>query len=806
MQLKTYKYIKNNKRLPRFTDGQTGEQEQSAFSKGFKNLTSEKVSGIVNGAVGFGTQIASNFAPVKSVNELYSDAGYTNTNIGGINQQVQNNIDEQSELNELNKQNTANTLNSLSKGATLGSSIGSVVGPVGSVIGGAIGGAAGLVTGLFGGAARKRKLRERMRNMRLDTQALRNTQMSNAYTKSAQQDYNLNHDYTEDDLLYANKGKDSMNNKVWSPYGYHEGPTNSKVGLGESIVNFNTGKGTLVTKGKKGVDNQNSTVQKGDNNTIFGNQIDPTNGISFANQAAPYTAMLHAINNKENKYKPSKYSSLSKTTQDVYQRELNKAKQSVLSPLKAIADRQAAVHEINGQNAFKYGKMAYFTTGQTGDNENSSRSIYKGIAHNPLFGNWDDNANYNLNTPTNTKYRTDDLLARALGFPEWMVPHKTDFSELMRNQDNFKGNSMFKGNVPGNYQITGTQPATWLEGQPWYDRNTIDILNTDPLTKSILYYNIAQNINPEAHNAVPVDDKRLLHGRTDGLGGVMHVTANSYRPFVEGFNGANKKALTGNIYADPSIDFSKAPRFVKNGKFVDVIYSYKNSLPSTNPKETGSQKTNLKKTDRKKLDESKSGQIPDYALLPSIATGLAGLANYMNPGKPTGSNIYAPNQYEGQGLSTLASARINPYSYIRPLYDAERRGAYQINNSGNPIGKASQRVALALGSQRNIGNILNSINERNIGYRQHYADAALNVGAQNASRRQAANQYDYETFSKAHAAADKRKQMGLRTMLQAMWNYNANQFKRAMANRQLGLYNQALTNDQQRILNQIQNG
>lgn len=52
-------------------------------------------------------------------------------------------------------------------------------------------------------------------------------------------------------------------------------------------------------------------------------------------------------------------------------------------------------------------------------------------------------------------------------------------------------------------------------------------------------------------------------------------------------------------------------------------------------------------------------------------------------------------------LRGLASQRLDPYAYMRPMYDAERRGAYQMNNSGGMSGGQRQlgRVALALGSQ-----------------------------------------------------------------------------------------------------------
>jgi uncharacterized membrane protein len=58
-------------------------------------------------------------------------------------------------MDELSKQNTANTLNTAASGASLGSAFG----PIGAGIGGVVGG----VVGLFGGASRRNKMAERIR-------------------------------------------------------------------------------------------------------------------------------------------------------------------------------------------------------------------------------------------------------------------------------------------------------------------------------------------------------------------------------------------------------------------------------------------------------------------------------------------------------------------------------------------------------------------------------------------------------------------------------------------------------------------
>ncbi len=139
-------------------------------------------------------------------------------------------------------------------------------------------------------------------------------------------------------MIYANSGKD---NNVWSPYGYHKGPTNSMVGKGTSILNLQDETATYVSKGKRGVDNQPSSVRQDDDNIILGNDIDWSNGIKFSDQAAPYTMKLQYINklrDKSGRY--DKLSSLSQKTKDVQNREINKYKQPIMDNLRNISNRQ----------------------------------------------------------------------------------------------------------------------------------------------------------------------------------------------------------------------------------------------------------------------------------------------------------------------------------------------------------------------------------------------------------------------------------------------------------------------------------
>lgn len=168
-------------------------------------------------------------------------------------------------------------------------------------------------------------------------------------------------------------------NKVWTPNGYQAGPVNSLVGKGESIIDYTNGTGTLVTKGKVGVDNQPSSVRIDDNNVIAGNDVDWSNGMKFSDQVAPLTAKLQMYNNIEKRVgKKSELSSLSKQTMELQKNQLDRAKAPILQAMKNITDRQERQHQIEdyaaqikhncGKDRFDSGKSFWksYTTGGKG--------------------------------------------------------------------------------------------------------------------------------------------------------------------------------------------------------------------------------------------------------------------------------------------------------------------------------------------------------------------------------------------------------------------------------------------------------
>lgn len=168
--------------------------------------------------------------------------------------------------------------------------------------------------------------------------------------------------------------------KVWTPNGYQVGPTNSMVGKGESIIDYTNGTGTLVTKGKVGVDNQPSSVRQDDRNVIAGNDIDWTNGVKFSQQIAPLTAKLQMYNDIEKKAnKKPGMSSLSKQTMQLQAAQLERAKAPILQAMKNITDRQEKQHQIEDY-------AAQFKANCGKDRFANGKGMWEGVKDS--FNNW----------------------------------------------------------------------------------------------------------------------------------------------------------------------------------------------------------------------------------------------------------------------------------------------------------------------------------------------------------------------------------------------------------------------------------
>nr|DAK88171.1 MAG TPA: hypothetical protein [Caudoviricetes sp.] len=99
-----------------------------------------------------------------------------------------------------------------------------------------------------------------------------------------------------------------------------------------------------------------------------------------------------------------------------------------------------------------------------------------------------------------------------------------------------------------------------------------------------------------------------------------------------------------------------------------------------------------------------------------------------------------------------------------------------------------------MGNARNVADVLNNADLQNNKYRQDWATAALVEGNQDAARRQAANQYAWEAYNRAHGA----KAEGIETHLSNLGLIGQKWLAQRIKNKQYGdvldMYQQDIDN------------
>lgn len=206
----------------------------------------------------------------------------------------------------------------------------------------------------------------------------------------------------------------------------------------------------------------------------------------------------------------------------------------------------------------------------------------------------------------------------------------------------------------------------------------------------------------------------------------------------------------------------------------------------------GAMSMNKKQYSCGKLPKLKNGWLPN--VITSGLSGLVGLGQYLSAKNDDvkNPNTYVSNPYEGTVLRGLAGLQYNPYPIINSIKDRQAYFNYGLTNSGGLSGaqKYLGRIANANNMYRATADTLANLQERNIGLRSNYYNTMSNLGAQQAQRRQSANQYDLDYYSKAHAAREQAMQMGLFNMLNSAQTWYANEFKRRQFNDIMNLYRQ----------------
>ena len=319
-------------------------------------------SAIYNG-IALGKGLSSMDKNVKSTKDLQGSVSTFNDNINGVGYQGYGGIDTDAEIKymkALDKQSTVNnTVSGFGAGAGVGGLVGSIFPGAGSLIGAGIGGLFGAIGGLFGSHRKKRnhenKLRRRIGQLQISNDGYNTQALSEARTKALQNEYYDNNGYSTG-LYNADRGKDQNYNnkqndtvkpygKVWTPAGEQYGPINGRIGKGESQWDFINGQASYVDKGVKRADDQFTSAENGDHIYIAGNDIDITNGISFADQAAKPAQEVEKTNKLINEIQNGRGND---KTKELNLKQANLYKEQLLQKGKEIMNRQEKQHKMLG--------------------------------------------------------------------------------------------------------------------------------------------------------------------------------------------------------------------------------------------------------------------------------------------------------------------------------------------------------------------------------------------------------------------------------------------------------------------------
>lgn len=319
-------------------------------------------SAIYNG-IALGKGLSSMDKNVKSTKDLQGSVSTFNDSINGVGYQGYGGIDTNAEIKymkALDKQSTINnTMSGFGTGAGVGGLVGSIFPGAGSLIGAGIGGLFGAIGGLFGSHRKKRnhenKLRRRIGQLQISNDGYNTQALSEARTKALQNEYYDNNGYSTG-LYSADKGKDQNYNneqndavksygKVWTPAGEQYGPINGRIGKGESQWDFINGQASYVDKGVKRADDQFTSAENGDHIYIAGNDIDMTNGISFADQAAKPAQEVEKTNKLINEIQNGRGND---KTKELNLKQANLYKEQLLQKGKEIMNRQEKQHKMLG--------------------------------------------------------------------------------------------------------------------------------------------------------------------------------------------------------------------------------------------------------------------------------------------------------------------------------------------------------------------------------------------------------------------------------------------------------------------------
>lgn len=185
------------------TTKQTDQMVQDRLTDTSGNRILNATPQILTNALNFTGSVINANTLGRSSADILRDAGTRVAKNGDFVWQKQNEIDSNREMSNLHKQHVSNTISTMGTGVALGASIGSIFPGAGTAIG-AVGGAIiGGIAGLIGGGNTHAKLRKRIYNAQQQRINNNNYNFAAAQGDWINQQYDLNHDYTQDGQIYV---------------------------------------------------------------------------------------------------------------------------------------------------------------------------------------------------------------------------------------------------------------------------------------------------------------------------------------------------------------------------------------------------------------------------------------------------------------------------------------------------------------------------------------------------------------------------------------------------------------------------
>lgn len=209
---------------------------------------------------------------------------------------------------------------------------------------------------------------------------------------------------------------------------------------------------------------------------------------------------------------------------------------------------------------------------------------------------------------------------------------------------------------------------------------------------------------------------------------------------------------------------------------------------------------------RGKLNKFAKGAEAYTNLIPTIA-GLYGAYNqYAEASQPLYTpNVNTSNEYSYM-IPKLMSLRQSYLPGLQQNREAEARSKSSIQQMGTAFG-AGQKAAL----YSNLQNITQQNNAKliydtQLANNQIISEAyktALQVGAQEAARKQQGNIFNTEFLAKAHNAALQGRQMSLFNAINDLQQYYRNEFTRKQFDRNMNLYQQQIDIDKMKAYSDL---